>query len=66
MVLPVPSILNLQEARAATVSDETVAMDLPAVKELGSQAGVNRRKTAKNLLEGFRDSEIKTVMSWQS
>ena len=34
----VPSILNLQEARAASGSDEIVAMDLLTVKQPRSQA----------------------------
>jgi L-alanine-DL-glutamate epimerase-like enolase superfamily enzyme len=38
MVLPAITILYLQEARAASESDEIVAMDLLAVKEPGSQA----------------------------
>ena len=38
MVLPALSILNLQEARAASESDEIVAMDLLTVKEPRSQA----------------------------
>ena len=38
MVLPAISILNLQEARAASESDEIVAMDLLTVKEPRSQA----------------------------
>ena len=38
MVLPALSILNLQEARADSESDEIVAMDLLTVKEPGSQA----------------------------
>jgi L-alanine-DL-glutamate epimerase-like enolase superfamily enzyme len=38
MVLPAISILHLQEARAASESDEIVAMDLLTVKEPRSQA----------------------------
>ncbi len=38
MALPALSILNLQEARAASESDEIVAMDLLTVKEPRSQA----------------------------
>ena len=38
MVLPALSILHLQEARAASESDEIVAMDLLTVKEPRSQA----------------------------
>ena len=38
MALPALSILNLQEARAASESEEIVAMDLLTVKEPGSQA----------------------------
>jgi len=38
MVMSVPSILNLQEARAASESDEIVAMDLLTVKQPRSQA----------------------------
>ena len=38
MVLPALSILNLQEARAASESDEIVAMDLLTVQEPRSQA----------------------------
>ncbi len=38
VVLPALSILNLQEARAASESDEIVAMDLLTVKEPRSQA----------------------------
>ena len=58
MVLPALSILNLQEARAASNPDEIVAMDLLTVKEPGSQAESRLRVirlTTRNGATGYGD-----------